>query len=75
MAFCVRVTSFGWRRYLLADIQIRLLEMQVFLCELVGKFSFIPPEDDAARPRYAATMMPALRDGKRGAPLCVRRMV
>ncbi|KAJ7893044.1 cytochrome P450 [Mycena leptocephala] len=32
-------------------------------------------EDDAARPRYAATMMPALRDGKRGAPLCVRRMV
>jgi hypothetical protein len=49
--------------------------MQVFICELVGKFSFTPPENDAVRPRFVATMMPTMRDGKKGAPLFVKRIV
>ncbi|KAJ7910383.1 cytochrome P450 [Mycena leptocephala] len=60
-------TCLGWR--------FALLEMQVFICELVGKFSFTPPEDDVVRPRFVATMMPTLRDGKKGAPLFVKRIV
>jgi hypothetical protein len=52
-----------------------LLEMQVFICELVGKFSFTPPEDDVIRPRFVTSLMPTLRDGKKGAPLCVKRIV
>ncbi|KAJ7928375.1 cytochrome P450 [Mycena leptocephala] len=60
-------TCLGWR--------FALLEMQVFICELVGKFSFTPPEDDVIRPRFVASLMPTLRDGKKGAPLCVKRIV
>ncbi|KAJ7249999.1 cytochrome P450 [Mycena rebaudengoi] len=45
-----------------------LLEMQVLICELVGKFSFSLPEDDFALPRLANTLIPA-------PPLHVTRLV
>ncbi|KAJ7245279.1 cytochrome P450, partial [Mycena rebaudengoi] len=46
-----------------------LLEIQVLICELVSKFSFSLPEDDCAQPRFATTLIPVTRNGKKGTPL------
>ncbi|KAJ7238128.1 cytochrome P450 [Mycena haematopus] len=54
----------GWR--------FAVLEMQVFLTELVGKFSFtLPEEGDDIRMRLAGSLMPVLPSGKKSAPLCI----
>jgi hypothetical protein len=53
----------------------RLLEMQVFICEVVGKFSLTLPEDHSVCPRFASSLMPTMPDGTKGAPLCIKRIV
>jgi hypothetical protein len=49
--------------------------MQVIICELVSKFSFSLPEDDFALPRFANTLFPVTKNGKKGTPLHVTRLV
>jgi len=56
----------GWR--------FVILEMQVFLCELVGKFSFALPADGPARTRWAATLLPIMCNGQKGAHLGIERI-
>ncbi|KAJ6546674.1 cytochrome P450 [Mycena vulgaris] len=60
-------TCLGWR--------FAILEMQVFLCELVGKFSFTLPKDDPVRVRSATVLSPTMSNGEKGAPLCVTRIL
>ncbi|KAJ7245300.1 cytochrome P450 [Mycena rebaudengoi] len=60
-------TCLGWR--------FALLEIQVLICELVSKFSFSLPEDDCARPRFASTLIPVTRNGKKNTPLHVTRLM
>jgi len=57
----------GWR--------LALSEMQVFICEVVGKFSLTLPEGHSVRLRYVTTLMPTMPDGTKGAPVCVKRIV
>ncbi|KAJ7659587.1 cytochrome P450 [Mycena polygramma] len=52
-----------------------ILEMQVFLCELVGKFVFTLPAEQPARTRFTTTLLPAMLNGQKGAPLCIERIV
>ncbi|KAK7065004.1 cytochrome P450 [Favolaschia claudopus] len=58
----------GWR--------FALLEMQVFICELVAQFHFSVPDEDRlnARCRYALTLQPMLPDGKKAAFLKIKRV-
>ncbi|KAJ6557025.1 cytochrome P450 [Mycena vulgaris] len=60
-------TCLGWR--------FAILEMQVFICELVGKFSFTLPKDDPVRVRSTTVLSPAMSNGEKGAPLCVTRVL
>ncbi|KAJ7107696.1 cytochrome P450 [Mycena epipterygia] len=60
-------TCLGWR--------FAILEMQVIICELVGKFSFALSEKDPVRPCLAGTLMPAVRSGEKSAPLCITRVL
>ncbi|KAK7050664.1 cytochrome P450 [Favolaschia claudopus] len=59
-------TCLGWR--------FALLEMQVFICELVGKFQFSLPPQGAAGFRYGGTLLPTLPDGQKGALLEISRV-
>ncbi|KAJ6455220.1 cytochrome P450 [Mycena sanguinolenta] len=58
----------GWR--------FAVLEIQVFLFELVSKFYFALPQDDSdsVRVRFANALMPVLRNGQKGALLCITRI-
>jgi len=56
----------GWR--------FAISEMQIFICELVRRFSFALPEDDAVRIRLLGTLMPVMSNGQKGAPLVVSRL-
>ncbi|KAJ7930607.1 cytochrome P450 [Mycena leptocephala] len=58
----------GWR--------FAILEMQVFFCELVTKFSFALPdsEEDSVRMRFAGSLIPVLPNGEKAAPLCITRI-
>ncbi|KAJ7635237.1 cytochrome P450 [Roridomyces roridus] len=60
-------TCLGWR--------FAILEMQVIICELVGKFSFGLPEGEVARMNGASVVQPIISDGKKAAPLRVTRIV
>ncbi|KAJ7850114.1 cytochrome P450 [Mycena leptocephala] len=60
-------TCLGWR--------FALLEMQVFICELVAKFSFALPEGESVGTRWATTLQPIMSNGQKGAPLCIKRIV
>ncbi|KAJ6562191.1 cytochrome P450 [Mycena capillaripes] len=60
-------TCLGWR--------FALLEMQVLLCELVGKFSFSLPMGKSPRIGYANTLLPIMSNGQKGAPLCIKRVM
>ncbi|KAJ6516676.1 cytochrome P450 [Mycena vitilis] len=57
----------GWR--------FAILEMQVFLCQLVGKFTFSLPEGQSTNTRFANTLMPVMANGQKGAPLCVKPFI
>ncbi|KAF7366136.1 Cytochrome P450 [Mycena venus] len=48
-------TCLGWR--------FAILEMQVLICELVGKFSFTLPKDDAVRVQSATGFSPTMSNG------------
>ncbi|KAJ7927009.1 hypothetical protein B0H13DRAFT_1971764 [Mycena leptocephala] len=60
-------TCLGWR--------LALLEMQVFICEVVGKFSLTLPEGHSICPRFVTTLMPTMPDGTKGALLSIKRSV
>ncbi|KAF7366181.1 Cytochrome P450 [Mycena venus] len=60
-------TCLGWR--------FAVLEMQVLVSELVGKFSFALPENDPVRVRVANTLQPTMLDGQKGVPLLVTRLL
>ncbi|KAJ7323211.1 cytochrome P450 [Mycena albidolilacea] len=60
-------TCLGWR--------FAILEMQVVVCELVGKFSFSLPVDHLFRSQFAGTMQPVDANGKKSALLCVKRIM
>ncbi|KAJ7230142.1 cytochrome P450 [Mycena pura] len=53
----------------------RLSEMQVFLCELVGKFSFSLPADRSVKVKVAGTLLPTDAQGNKCAILCVDRII
>ncbi|KAJ7742960.1 cytochrome P450 [Mycena maculata] len=53
---------------------LRVLEMQVVLCELVSKFSFALPEDSSVRKCLALTLIPVISTGEKGAFLQVSRI-
>ncbi|KAJ7635244.1 cytochrome P450 [Roridomyces roridus] len=58
----------GWR--------LAVLEMQVIISELVGKFSFKLPEgDNVARMRGANVLQPTLPSGEKGVRLRVARII
>ncbi|KAK6980906.1 cytochrome P450 [Favolaschia claudopus] len=59
-------TCLGWR--------FAIVELQVFICELVGKFEFSLPPEGPARCRYGGTLMPVLPDGRKGALLSIKRV-
>ncbi|KAK7007998.1 cytochrome P450, partial [Favolaschia claudopus] len=69
------LTFFGGSRICLGW-RFALLEMQVFICELVAKFRFSLPDEDHlnARCRYALTLQPMLPDGKKAAFLKIKRV-
>ncbi|KAJ7206615.1 cytochrome P450 [Mycena pura] len=56
----------GWR--------FAVFEMQVFLCELVGKFSFSLPAGHSAKVKFANTLLPTDAHGNKCALLCVDRI-
>ncbi|KAJ7635192.1 cytochrome P450 [Roridomyces roridus] len=61
-------TCLGWR--------FAILEMQVLICELVGKFSFELPKGEDTPRMYGATVVASvLSSGERGVPLCIKRIV
>ncbi|KAF8196306.1 cytochrome P450 [Mycena galopus ATCC 62051] len=60
-------TCLGWR--------FAILEMQVILCELVGKYSFSLPVDHLLRSQVAGTLQPVDANGKKGALLHVKRVM
>ncbi|KAJ7198990.1 cytochrome P450 [Mycena pura] len=57
----------GWR--------FAILEIQVFLCELVGKFSFSLPADHSIEVRVATTLIPTDSQGKKCALLSVKHIL
>ncbi|KAJ7445501.1 cytochrome P450 [Mycena galericulata] len=62
-------TCLGWR--------FAIMEMQVLLCELVGKFSFSLPEEDSriVRTRLSNTIFPTDSAGNKTASLLVTRIL
>ncbi|KAJ7205211.1 cytochrome P450 [Mycena pura] len=52
-----------------------VFEMQVFLCELVGKFSFALAAEHAAQVKLATTLMPTNARGEKCAFLCVKEVL
>jgi hypothetical protein len=76
MAFCVSSNSPLPLTDMILVIygHFRILAMQVFLYEMVGKFSFSLPKDDPVRVGLAGTIFPMRSDGKKGAPICVKRL-
>ncbi|KAJ7704001.1 cytochrome P450 [Mycena rosella] len=60
-------TCLGWR--------FALLEMQIIICELVGKFSIAIPKNDPVQIRVTSTLLPTVSSGDKGAPLCMTRIL
>ncbi|KAF8173336.1 hypothetical protein K438DRAFT_2051345 [Mycena galopus ATCC 62051] len=61
-------TCLGWR--------FSILEIQVLLCELIGKLSFTLPadSDNIVRAKYAGSLMPTLSSGEKGLMLRVNKI-
>jgi hypothetical protein len=74
MAFCVSSLFLCWL-YALLYMPSSLLEMQVVLSELVGKFSFALPDNDPVRVRVAGTLVPTMSNGQKGVPLYITRLL
>jgi hypothetical protein len=73
VAFCVSIPIdspvFVWLR------ANRILEMQVFFCELVAKFSFAEAENESIQPRVMTGLLPIASNGKRALPLSITRIL
>ncbi|KAJ7860080.1 hypothetical protein B0H14DRAFT_2576796 [Mycena olivaceomarginata] len=52
-----------------------ILEMQVVICELVGKFAFTIPENDPISVHLVNTLHPTMKSGGKGVPLRVTRIL
>ncbi|KAJ7685910.1 cytochrome P450 [Mycena rosella] len=63
----------GWSANLSRGWGRRLLEMQVIICELVGKFSIAIPKNDPVQIRVTSTLLPTVSSGDKEAPLCMTR--
>ncbi|KAJ7184940.1 cytochrome P450 [Mycena filopes] len=59
-------TCLAWR--------FAILEMQVFISELVANFSFALPENDTVSIQFVNTLIPWMANGGKGAPLLVTRV-
>ncbi|KAJ7895388.1 cytochrome P450 [Mycena leptocephala] len=59
-------TCLGWR--------FAILEMQVILSHLVGKYSFAEVEDETIRPTYLNNLLPIVKSGERAVPLYITRV-
>ncbi|KAF8186856.1 cytochrome P450 [Mycena galopus ATCC 62051] len=57
----------GWR--------FAILELQVFVVELVRRFSLSLPKDDSVRTRVSTTLVPETSDGKRHMPVHIENIV
>ncbi|KAF7351564.1 Cytochrome P450 [Mycena sanguinolenta] len=57
----------GWR--------FAVFEMQVIICELVGKFSFAMPDNEPINMRLMTALQPIVATGERALPLHVTRLV
>ncbi|KAJ6457711.1 cytochrome P450 [Mycena sanguinolenta] len=57
----------GWR--------FAIFEMQVIICELVGKFFFAEADDEPAHPRLMTALQPIVATGERALPLRVTRLL
>lgn len=57
----------GWR--------FAVMEMQVFICEMVGKFELSLPEDDSTHVCLVTTLSPTMSNGQKGAPICFKRIM
>jgi hypothetical protein len=74
MAFCV--SSLDFRSGHFTDFAcLRILEMQVVICELVGKFAFTIPENDPISVHLVNTLHPTMKSGRKGVPLQVSRIL
>ncbi|KAJ6529931.1 cytochrome P450 [Mycena vulgaris] len=60
-------TCIGWR--------FAILQMQVILCEIVGKFSLDLPENDPVRARIVNLLIPTVGSGEKGVPLRITRIL
>ncbi|KAJ7730280.1 cytochrome P450 [Mycena olivaceomarginata] len=58
------LTRLGWR--------FAILEMQVVICELVGKFAFTIPENDPISVRLVNTLHPTMKSGRKGVPFSLK---
>ncbi|KAJ7669943.1 cytochrome P450 [Mycena polygramma] len=56
----------GWR--------FAIVEMQVLICELVGKFSFAEPEDESVRVTFMNNLIPMAASGDIALPLRITRV-
>jgi hypothetical protein len=71
MAFCVSFFPFAIHHYKSTH---RILEMQVILSHLVGKYSFAEVEDETIRPTYLNNLLPIVKSGERAVPLYITRV-
>ncbi|KAJ7234200.1 cytochrome P450 [Mycena haematopus] len=60
-------TCVGWR--------LAVLEMQVILSELIGKFAFSLPVEESIEARYMTNLMPTNANGQKCAAFCVKRVL
>ncbi|KAJ6477923.1 cytochrome P450 [Mycena vitilis] len=60
-------TCLGWR--------FALLEMQVIICELVGKFFFQETQNEFIQPRFRTTLVSITSTGEQALPLHVTRIL
>ncbi|KAK7002331.1 cytochrome P450 [Favolaschia claudopus] len=68
------LTFMGGGRTCLGD-RDRIMEMQIIICELLGKFSFSLPANHFLRIRYTETLQPADAEGKKSLRLDVKRLL
>ncbi|KAJ6487786.1 cytochrome P450 [Mycena sanguinolenta] len=52
-----------------------VVELQVFLAELVSRFALSLPKDDSVRPRVSTTLVPETSDGARQMPVYIDNIV
>lgn len=59
---------------LMLSFSCSLLELQVFVTEIVSKFALTLPADDSAKPCYGLTLVPKTADGVQQIPIHVEHV-